>query len=112
MNYQTIFDEDPEVGFALRGDVYMWNMMRAATRNNLLSGPEQKDKLQDELETMVKRVYKATTGQDLVGTGMDRVPLFEKVGYGMSKGICCREWWIEKGLPLLKRRLERLLSSQ
>jgi hypothetical protein len=29
----------------------------------------------------------------------------------MSKGVCCREWWIETGLPLLKRRLERLLSS-
>ena len=36
MNYQTIFDEDPDEGFALRGDVYMWNMMRAAMRNNLL----------------------------------------------------------------------------
>jgi len=101
MNYQTIFDEDPEDGFALRGDVYMWNMMRAATRNNLLSSPDQKDNLQEELEAMVRHVYQTVTGQALVGKGEDLVPLFEKVGYGMSKGVCCREWWIETGLPRL-----------
>jgi len=37
---------------------------------------------------------------------VDSVPLFEEVGYGMSKGAIQREWWIGKGIPILKKRLE------
>ena len=67
MNYQTIFDEDPDDGFALRGDVYMWNMMRAATRNNLLSSPDQKDNLQEELARLKEEIRDLKTAQTLPG---------------------------------------------
>jgi len=109
--FQHIFDKDPECGFGLRGDVYMWNMLRAATRNNLIAGETDIDGLQANLEKMVQELYSLTTGKKFSGKGEDKVPLFMKVGYGMSKGLCCREWWINKGLPLLKERLDRLVGD-
>ena len=111
MNYQSIFDKDPECEFPLRGDVYFWNTLRAATRNHLVGSTYDIDSLSQSLEEMVEILYKLSTGVRLVGSGQDKVPFFYKVGYGMSKGYLCREWWREKALPLLKARLENLVGD-
>ena len=111
VNYQSIFDKDPECGFPLRGDVYFWNTLRAATRNHLVGSTYDIDSLSQNLEEMVVNLYKLSTGVGLVGKGQDKVGYFCKVGYGMSKGYLCREWWRERALPLLKARLESLVGD-
>lgn len=107
---QDIFNRDPECGWALRGDIYLWNMFRAATRNWLELGHDT-DHLTRTLEKMIREIYKKATGHKLEGRGVDSVDLFGEVGYGMSKGAIQRDWWIEKGMPLLKERLEEFVGD-
>ena len=104
--FQDIFNNDPECGWALRGDIYLWNMFRAATRNWIPPGVTSTDGKNKALEQMIRELYQKATGQVLEGRGVDSVELFGEVGYGMSKGAIQREWWIEKAMPLLKKRLE------
>ena len=110
MMIQDIFNKDPECGFALRGDVYMWNMFRAATRN-WIESEQNTDHQVAMLEKMIRELYEKSTGRKMEGCGVDTVEFFWRVGYGMSKGGIQREWWIEKGLPLLKRRLEDFVGD-
>lgn len=110
--WQAIFDKDPEDGFPLRGDVYLWNMYRAAVRNNMLSRWHDIDALRNELRQMVFELYKLATGKNLAkGDATDGVDFFAKVGYGMSKGCISRAWWRETALPLLEARLENLVGD-
>ena len=109
--FQDIFNKDPECGWALRGDIYLWNMFRAATRNWLDPDTTNADSLNDTLEKMIRELYKKATRQELEGRGVDCVDLFGEVGYGMSKGAIQREWWIEKAIPLLKKRLEDFVGD-
>lgn len=110
-DFQSIFDKDPECGFQLRGDVYMWNMLRAATGNWPGGYEDDVDALQRRIEEMVTTLYRIATGVELSGEGEYCVPFFEKIGYGMSKGNCSREWWISSALPLLKQRARDLVGS-
>ena len=98
----TIFNDPPEENFwGLRGNVYMWNLMRSACWNY--------DELTvKEFDELVATVYRKATGHDLQGEGEDFVPLFETVGYGMSRGYVSRRWWLDRGLPILRERLQRL----
>lgn len=96
----SIFNEPPENPWALRGDVYMWNLLRSACYNY--------EKMTiAEFDELASNVYSKTTGHEPVGEGEDFVQLFADIGYGMSKGYVSRKWWIDKGFPTLRERLLR-----
>jgi len=97
----SIFNEPPEDNWGgLRGDVYMWNLIRSACWNH-------ETMTIVEFSELASNVYSKATGQELVGEGEDFVQLFSDVSYGMSKGYVSRKWWIDKGLPTLRERLLR-----
>ena len=97
----SIFNEPPEDNWGgLRGDVYMWNLIRSACWN-------YETMTIVEFSELASNVYSKATGQELVGEGEDFVQLFSDVSYGMSKGYVSRKWWIDKGLPTLRERLLR-----
>lgn len=100
----SIFDEPPEDLWGLRGDVYMWNLLRSACWN-------YETMTVAEFDELASNVYSKATGHGLQGEGEDFVLLFFVVGYGMSKGYVSRKWWIDKGLPILRERL-RLYNAR
>ena len=102
----SIFNEPPEDLWGLRGDVYMWNLLRSACYHY--------EKMTiAEFDELASTVYGNATGHSFEepieadGDGQDFVQLFATVGYGMSKGYVSRKWWIDKGLPILRERLRR-----
>ena len=103
----SILNEPPEDDWGgLRGDVYMWNLLRSACYHY--------EKMTiAEFDELASTVYSNATGHSLEepieadGDGQDFVQLFAAVGYGLSKGCVSRKWWIDKGLPILRERLRR-----
>ena len=102
----SIFNDPPDDNWGgLRGDVYMWNLIRSACWNY--------DSITAvEFKKLVSSIYGVATGHALEGDGEDFVQLFFDVGYGMSKGYVSRKWWIRKGLPSLQERLLRYNSAE
>lgn len=114
LTIQSIFDEDPEGGFPLRGDPYLWNILRARMHGWVdpsIASPDTKiEDVHDELDKIVMDMYKKTTGKKLEGEGGDLCKFIQKISYGMSAGFFERKWWIETALPMLHERIERLVG--
>lgn len=97
-----IFEEKPRQ-WGFRGDPYLWEEMRKefATVPITIS--------LEEFVKEFKDVFEKLTGTSLTSGG--HVFLSKYAHGGISSGQICREFWIDKALPLLMERLKSLKNK-
>ena len=96
----TIFEEKPE-SWGFRGDPYFWDHLKALAEDLAILTP-------DELEKWIKEEYFSLSGKALTDEYGDFAVIAQFAHGGMSSGGVDNEWWMEKGIPLLKSRLTAL----
>lgn len=99
MKLSVIFEDEPNIGWASRGNPSFWNYLKkyASNIDMTLSC--------DALETWIKGEYLNLTGEELTIDSDVYVSAFDYGG--MSAGRVTGEWWITSGIPILKDRLEK-----
>lgn len=90
---KDIFDEMPE-HWGLRGDSYFWKYLQEHI-------PE--DMTANGIKQWIKNEHYKLTGKRLTLWSTEYVEEFAHGG--MSSGRISGEWWLTKGIPLLKSRL-------
>ena len=117
---QSIFDADPEGGFPLRGDPYLWNILRAKMRGwdkpTEVSPFAQIESQHEQLDSSLRFFYEKLTGKALDtddGTEeqYDKWQFLAEITGGMSGGCFDRNWWRGKGRRILHERLETLVGD-
>ena len=101
MKLSAIFEDKPEQ-WGFRGDPYFWDYLRERAENMNIISPE-------ELEKWIKDEYLSVSGKELTDEYMDSAFVEQFAHGGMSSGGVNNQWWMEKGIPLLKSRLAGLL---
>lgn len=97
-----LFDPVP-TQWGLRGDPFLWREMQHALEGSAM--PESVERL----TSMVHGLYSELTGLPMSHRQPFRVPRLDHGG--MSGGIVCPEFWVDKALPLLRKRLEDYLAN-
>ncbi|MBQ6543095.1 MAG: hypothetical protein IJL77_01785 [Clostridia bacterium] len=100
MKLSVIFEEKPD-RWGFRGDPYFWDYLKNLAENMDIISP-------DELENMIKEEYHSLSGKPLTDKYGDFAVIKQFAHGGMSSGGVDNLWWIEKGIPLLKSRLDSL----
>ena len=100
MKLSIIFQEKPRQG-GFRGDPYFWDHLKERAEEMEIVSPE-------ELEAWIKEEYLSVSGKELTDEYMDFAVVKEFAHGGMSSGGVDNQWWMEKGIPLLKSRLTEL----
>ena len=104
MKLSAIFEEKPE-SWGFRGDPYFWDHLKEQAENMDLISP-------DKLEEWIKNEYCSLSGKPMTDVYMDFAVIEQFAHGGMSSGGVDNLWWMEVGIPLLKRRLSPLLQDQ
>lgn len=100
---QDIFLEEPKQ-WGYRGDVFLWRDLKGFF--------EDKHATLDEAEfyTQLLLAFEQLTGQPLAP---QQIVFIEKYNHGgMSGGGISSEFWLETGIPLLRRRYQILRTTQ
>ena len=100
MKLSSIFEEKPKQ-WGFRGDPYFWDHLKERAENMEIISPE-------ELEAWIKEEYRSLSGKPLTDEYMDFAVIEQFKHGGMSSGGVDNQWWMEKGIPLLKSRLTEL----
>lgn len=107
----TIFDEDPECGWGLRGDAYLWNLLRAKM------GSCVPPSTAEGLCRLIEDIYEKITGVSVSESGRlsddgqgDSVSFFKDVG-GESCGWVSRVKWREEIIPALANRFKAVCET-
>ena len=100
MKLSVIFEEEPE-RWGYRGDPYFWAYLKELAENMDIISP-------DELEQWIKEEYRMLSGKVMTDEFGDCAVIEQFAHGGMSSGGVDNTWWIETGIPLLKRRLSAL----
>ena len=95
MKLSTIFKERPET-WGYRGDPYFWEYLENLAENMELISP-------DELEKQRKGEYFSLSGKEMTENDLAVIEQFKHGG--MSSGGVDNNWWLKKGIPLLRIRL-------
>jgi hypothetical protein len=66
----------------------------------------------DKLEEWIKNEYCSLSGKPMTDVYMDFAVIEQFAHGGMSSGGVDNRWWMEVGIPLLKRRLSPLLQER
>lgn len=109
----TIFDNDPECGWGARGDLYLWNLLRAKMGSCVPPNTEV------EFRRIIEDTYETITGASVSETGRlsgggsaeDFVTFFKDVGDGESCGCVSRVKWREEIVPILVKRYKAECES-
>lgn len=104
MKLSKIFEEKPE-RWGFRGDPYFWDYLKEQAEGMEIISSE-------ELEEWIKKEYLSLSGKPLSDVYMDFAVIKQFAHGGMSSGGVDNRWWLEKGIPLLKDRLAKLLSQR
>jgi len=102
MKLSSIFEEKPKQ-WGFRGDPYFWDYLKERAEKMDLISP-------DALEAWIKEEYCSLSGKALTDAYMDFAVIEQFAHGGMSSGGVDNRWWMEEGIPLLKRRLAALGS--
>ena len=97
MKLSIIFEEKPE-SWGFRGDPYFWDHLKELAENMDMISP-------DELEKWIKTEYFSLSGKGMTDKYGDFAVIEQFAHGGMSSGGVDNEWWMQKGIPLLKSRL-------
>ena len=108
----TIFDKEPECGWGLRGDAYLWNLLRAKM------GSDVPPSTAEEFVRVIEDIYEKITGVSVSESGRlsddgkeeDPVPFFKDVG-GESCGCVSRVKWRVEIIPVLVKRFKAECES-
>ena len=100
MKLSVIFEERPKQ-WGFRGDPYFWDHLKRRAESMDLLSP-------DELEKWIRDEYYSLSGKPLTDKYMDFAIVKQFAHGGMSSGGVDNLWWLDKGIPLLKKRLEKL----
>lgn len=98
LKVSVIFKDKPEQ-MGLRGDYYFWDYLKSVFDN--YSFPFT----YEELEKIIKEEHLKITGVELTKDSRGYSEKFDNGG--MSAGTICGEYWITKGLSILKERLNK-----
>ena len=90
----------PPIQWGLRGDPFLWEEMRIETETFVL--PDNSE----ELSELLKKLFCKLTGQSVEHGKNIFVSRYREKSIGMSNGIVCSNFWIEKGFPLITQRYE------
>ena len=109
----TIFDTAPDCGWGTRGDLYLWNLLRAKMGSCVPPSTEV------EFKRIIEDTYETITGVSVSETGRlsgdgsaeDFVPFFKDVGDGESCGWVSRVKWREEIIPVLVKRFKAMCES-
>ena len=96
---EIIFLDEP-IQWGLRGDPYFWKELKNYFKNKLL--PYSIEDFTTEFYSLFETIAKCKLGEEK----MSNVPEYVKPNGGMSNGKLSHKFWLKKGLPLLKQRLE------
>ena len=94
-----IFNDKPGK-WGLRGDQHFWNVLKEYYSNIELPYSAEK------LEYDIHKLFFKYTGKDIKSEDMAAAP--ELNHGGMSGGLISCNFWINKGIPLLKERLNSI----
>ena len=97
MKLSEIFENKPKQ-WGFRGDPFFWDHLKELAENMEMITP-------DELERWIKEEYFSLSGKVLTDDYMDFAVIEQFKHGGMSSGGVDNQWWMEKGIPLLKSRL-------
>ena len=97
MKLSEIFENKPKQ-WGFRGDPFFWDHLKELAENMEMITP-------DELERWIKEEYFSLSGEVLTDDYMDFAVIEQFKHGGMSSGGVDNQWWMEKGIPLLKSRL-------
>lgn len=86
--------------WGLRGDPGLWETMKQHFATTPLPASCQ------QLETVLLDTFTTIMGADIHSGRMIYNKLFDKGG--MSRGNVSCNWWLTKGIPLLKQRYEQV----
>ena len=100
MKLSVIFEEKPEV-WGLRGDPYFWDYLKERAEDMGIVSPEV-------LERWIQGEYFSLSGKDMTDYQAGFAVIEQFAHGGMSSGGVDCMWWMEEGIPLLKRRLAAL----
>ena len=102
-NLDRLFTPTPKQ-WGLRGDPYLWNELEQVSKLLLLP------QTVDDLEDLLLVLFKNLTGRNLE-KGQD---IFVKrfAAGGMSSGVVCSDFWLENGLPSLKKKVMQILIKK
>ncbi len=100
MKLSVLFEEKPE-RWGLRGDPYFGDDLKEQAENMDILSP-------CELEQWIKEEYFSLSGKALTDKYMDFAVIKQFAHGGMSSGGVDNRWWMEKGIPLSKSRLDLL----
>ena len=101
MKLSVIFEEKPK-RWGFRGDPYFWDHLKKLTEDMDIIPP-------DALEVWIKKEYFSLSGKKLTDRYQDFAVIEQFAHGGMSSGGVDNVWWVETGIPLLKKRLTNLL---
>ena len=100
MKLSRIFEEKPK-SWGFRGDPYFWDYLKEKAENMDMISPR-------ELEKWIKKEYLSLSGKPLTNQYMDFAVIEQFAHGGMSSGGVDNQWWMQTGIPLLKKRLKAL----
>ncbi len=100
MKLSVLFEEKPE-RWGLRGDPHFGDYLKEQAENMDILSP-------CELEQWIKEECFSLSGKALTDKYMDFAVIKQFAHGGMSSGGVDNRWWMEKGIPLSKSRLDLL----
>ncbi len=100
MKLSVIFEGKPE-SWGFRGDPFFWDYLKDLAEDMDILSP-------DELEMWIKKEFFSLSGKALTNKYGDFAIIAQFAHGGMSSGGVDNEWWMKKGIPLLKSRLATL----
>lgn len=104
MKLSIIFEDEPNIGWASRGNPPFWeHLKKCASGVDIPMSAEM-------LENWIRGEYNKLTGEVLTIDSDVYVTEFDSGG--MSAGRVTGEWWITSGIQILKERLERIVYDQ
>jgi hypothetical protein len=98
-----LFDPAPNQ-WGLRGDPFLWREMQHALEGRAM--PESVERL----TSMVHNLYVELTGLPMSHRQPFHVPRLDRGG--MSGGMVCPAFWVDKVLPLLRKRFEDYRANE
>jgi hypothetical protein len=101
INISMLFDMEPKIGWASRGNPYLWDEMRLKSKNIKLLENE------DEMKNYFYELFKQITGISIFDKEYIKINKY-LLDYGMSNGIVNCLWWFETGIPILLERYTQI----